>query len=76
MYSETYDKKNKVSQKQKKWTKALNSLFTKALQMTGGLPWCPVVKNLPCNVEDAGSSSGWERKSLHATEQLVVCCSF
>ena len=56
--------------KTKEWTKELNSLF-KDLQMTGGLPWCPMVKNLPCNAEDAGSIPGWERKSLHATEQLA-----
>lgn len=57
-----------MSKKTKEWTKELKSLFIKDLQMTGRPAWCPVVKNLPCNDEDAGSIPGWERKSLHARE--------
>ena len=38
-----------------KKTKELKSLFIKDLQMTGRPAWCSVVKNLPCNDEDAGS---------------------
>ena len=33
-------------------------------------PGSSVVKNLPCNSEDAGSIPGWETKIPHALEQL------
>ena len=32
-------------------------------------PGGPVVKNLPCNVEDEGSIPGWGSKILHAPGQ-------
>ena len=36
----------------------------------GDFPGGPVVKNLPSNVEDAGSIPGQETKIPHAEEQL------
>ena len=36
----------------------------------GDFPGAPMVKNLPCNVEDEGSISGGEAKIPHAVKQL------
>ena len=36
----------------------------------GDFPGAPMVKNLPCNVEDEGSLSGGEAKIPRAVEQL------
>ena len=36
-----------------------------------GLPGGPVVKNLPCNAGDAGSTPGWGTEILNAMEQLI-----
>ena len=33
-------------------------------------PWCPVVKNPPCNAGHAGTIPGWRTEIPHATEQL------
>ena len=35
-------------------------------------PGGPVVKNLPCNAEDAGSILGWGTKILHAVGQQTM----
>ena len=32
-----------------------------------------MVKNSPCNAEDAGSIPGWRTKIPHAKEQLIQC---
>ena len=36
----------------------------------GDFPGGPVVKNLPCNAGDVGSSPGWGTGISHASEQL------
>ena len=36
----------------------------------GDFPGSPVVKNLPCNAGDMGSSPGWGTGISHASEQL------
>ena len=40
--------------------------------MSGGLPWCPVVKNPPYNAGDVGLIPGQGTKITHAMGQLSL----
>ena len=37
-----------------------------------GFPGGPVVKNLPCNAEDAAAVPGWETKTPHAPQWAKI----
>ena len=37
-----------------------------------GLPWCPLVKNLPCNADDMSSIPGWGTKIPHDKKQASL----
>ena len=43
--------------------------------MIGDFPTGPILKNPPCNAEDASSIPGQGTKIPHATEQLSLCAT-